>query len=338
MEALNLSLKPDPSLPLTYWNQLTQEDKIEFIKLRNAIHQNQKPSSIIKDRRLATFSNELVMILKYIEHNEVGREVRSILTGISFAGPFICVNTRQLKSFVGRCKSSINGSLQQLGYMAVRTKSKARSCVLACMPILSSDSNLLRQWTVRGASENALFCFVSNFQPNPMPILQPDDLNEDKKNTPVIKIQSTAALSEMHKPQPQPTPPAKLLANNFNISKQDYSKAQQAIQNIILSVLSNSAHQNKVNPVQNLPEPEISINSNSFTVPDIFSSTIPEMSSSFSVDYLTKFNENDWDNDVVKDYDNDFYMTTHKTVARSQSAFFSRNDDWAGFEDNTLFF
>ena len=182
MEASNLALHaPDPSLPGTYWSQLTLEDKMEFLKLRTKLHETQKAS--MKDRRLVSFSNEMATILKFLERDERCREQRCVLSGVAFAGPYICVNTRQLTSFLGRCKSSINGSLQQLGYVAVRTKSKARACVLAVMPILANDPNLLRQWTVRGASSDALFCFVSRFQPDPLPVILPEDLNEDKNIT-----------------------------------------------------------------------------------------------------------------------------------------------------------
>ena len=120
----SLSIRPpEPNLPATYWNTLTNEDRAEFIKLRTQLHQSQKTS--VKDRRLVSFSNEMTAILAFLERTEAGHEQRSILAGVAFAGPFICVNTRQLKSFLGRCKSSINGSFQQLGYVAVRTKSKA---------------------------------------------------------------------------------------------------------------------------------------------------------------------------------------------------------------------
>jgi hypothetical protein len=72
-------------------------------------------------------------------------EVRCIATGLCLSGPVVCINTRQLKKFLNRCKSSINGSFQQLGYIAVRTKSKARNCCVAALPALASDQTVLRQ-------------------------------------------------------------------------------------------------------------------------------------------------------------------------------------------------
>lgn len=167
------------NLPPVYWNALSQEDKIEFQRLRTLFHKNQKTST--KDRRLVSFSNELQTVLKYLEHSTSGRENRTILVGVCFAGPFICVNTRQLKNFLGRCKSSINGSLQQLGYVALKTKSKARTCVLSIIPSLANDANVLRQWTVRFASNDAQICFISSVRSVQLPTITEEDINDDKK-------------------------------------------------------------------------------------------------------------------------------------------------------------
>jgi hypothetical protein len=99
------------------------------------------------------FRNEVQLI---IDGTPFGREERSIVCGIAVAGPLIAVNTRQLKSLIGRCKSSINGSFRQLGYLAVKTKSKARECVLVILPSLKGDPGSLRQWTVRFSSAGPL--------------------------------------------------------------------------------------------------------------------------------------------------------------------------------------
>lgn len=191
-------------LPSIYWNKLTQEDKTEFQKLRNHFHQSQKISS--KDSRLVSFSNELHTVLKFIEKSEQGRECRTILTGVAFAGPFICVNTRQLKCFLGRCKSSINGSFQQLGYVAIKTKSKARACILAILPSLISDQNILRQWTVRCASEDAKFCFVTSLTSIQLPIVTNDDLNEDHKSIQQQSLLANAAPSPLTLNNTNPSP------------------------------------------------------------------------------------------------------------------------------------
>lgn len=174
-----MTFAQSPLVQSPYWLSLSQDDRDEFTRLRHHFHQCQKVTS--KDPRLVCFANELRTILSFIEHSPQGRENRTILAGVAFAGPYICVNTRQLKNFLGRCKSSINGCFQQLGYVALKTKSKARTCVLSLVPSLVNDQNTLRQWTVRWASSEAEFCFVTSLTNVQLPNITDDDLNDERK-------------------------------------------------------------------------------------------------------------------------------------------------------------
>lgn len=318
-------LPPESSLPPLYWNQLSQNDKVEFLKLRTQLHQSQKAT--VKDRRLVSFSNEMSTILEFLEQSDEGRQQRSVLAGVAFAGPFICVNTRQLKSFLGRCKSSINGSFQQLGYVAVRTKSKAKACVLSVLPCLSTDPNLLRQWTVRGASDQAHFCFISKFPPNPMPVMTNDDLNEDRKVNSIITNltetsyvppttlaaanQTTAQLikqQSLQKQKPVNKPPATSNCQNFNFyqSLLNTQLIQKNVYDFDLSSLSD------------------------------FQDKIPEMTPSYSVDYISNLMDHgdSWSSisifghngdELEKNIDDDWEPSIQKSVTRSQSAFRDQN-------------
>jgi hypothetical protein len=176
-----MAAPPDARLPQHYWNQLSVDDKSEFIKLRNSFHHGQQVTS--KDHRGLSFQRELCTVISYIERNSDNLEARSVLTGLCCAGRVICINTRQLKSFLSRCKSSINGSFQQLGYTAFRSKAKARTCVISVLPSLQSQAIILRQWTARYASEESPVCFVSVFRFTPLPEILPDDLFEQRDAT-----------------------------------------------------------------------------------------------------------------------------------------------------------
>ena len=162
-----------------FWARLTPEDQSEFIMLRTKFLQNAKFAS--KDRRVVAFRNELIIALRYIEKRPDNIEMRSIMTGLSFCGPLIAVNNRQFKLFTGRCKSSINGSFQQLGYGAVKTKAKAKACVIDLLPSLSTEPQLLRQWTVRIATDAAPVCFVSCPKNIPIPAITDGDFYEEVK-------------------------------------------------------------------------------------------------------------------------------------------------------------
>jgi hypothetical protein len=160
--------------PPAIWNRLTQEDHSEYFRLKLQLQRSQRP--IGDGHRTLGFQKELLTALSFIERSPEGTEERSIICGVAFAGPYICVNTRQLKAFLGRCKSSINGSFLEMGYTALRTKSKARSCVLACLRALIDDVVNLRQWTVRCASRSALFCICSSFTSRERPEIYESDL------------------------------------------------------------------------------------------------------------------------------------------------------------------
>jgi hypothetical protein len=164
-------------LPPSFWNLLSQVDQNEFIKLCSGFYQNKRTT--IRDRRAVTFANELMIIMEYIERSSDNVEARAVICGICFVGPMICINTRQLKVLLCRCKSSINGILQELGYVAVRSRTKSRSCILAMMPSIEGNHDLLRQWSVRHASEDAQFCFVSKFPQPLLPMIIPEDLQAE---------------------------------------------------------------------------------------------------------------------------------------------------------------
>jgi hypothetical protein len=179
LDTTQLFYGADLDVPISYWENMPLKEKTEFIQLRNSFHRNQKTS--VKDRRLVSFSNEIQAVLEFTEKNEAYRENKCVLIGAAFAGPFICVNTRQLKTFLGRCKSSINGSFQQLGYVALRTKSKARNCVLSVLPSLAKESNLLRRWSVRYASDDSRVCYISRSMPSCLPEITIEDIIDERK-------------------------------------------------------------------------------------------------------------------------------------------------------------
>jgi hypothetical protein len=196
-------MEPEGPVPLAFWNLLSQDDRAEYVRLRNGFRHGQKISS--KDRRVITFRQELTLVIQFLERTTDNLEARCTVTGVCFAGGVVCVNTRQLKTLLNRCKSSINGSFQQLGYVAVRTKSKARGCVVGVLPSLQKDPVLLKQWTARVVSPEASFCFVSSFSGAGLPEITDADLIEERpprEQQPRVRFAPTAP------PHPQPQPPA----------------------------------------------------------------------------------------------------------------------------------
>jgi hypothetical protein len=129
---------------------------MEYLRLRAVFLEEWKGP--VKSRRPSSFAQDLYTVLGFIERSQLGDEDRSILAGIAFAGPYICVNVCHLKTFIGRCKSSINSGFQTLGYSSLKVK--VNEYLTAVLPSLHQDAGTLRQWTVRAASADVRFCFL----------------------------------------------------------------------------------------------------------------------------------------------------------------------------------
>jgi hypothetical protein len=153
----------DFKVPLRQWSELGDYDHQRYHELRLFFRQQQK--DLLRERRSASFSGEIMAILSYIDHRPTGRDQRCIICGIACSGPFICVNTQQLKYLVGRCKSSINSGFQQMGYEVVRDRMAGRDAIVAIIPELRVDPATIRQWTVRSANDSCQLCFCSVFMP-----------------------------------------------------------------------------------------------------------------------------------------------------------------------------
>jgi hypothetical protein len=165
-------------VPVGYWNLLSPEDQSEYIRIRTNFHQGEKLSS--KDCRIVTFRRELTILMAFLERDRENLEVRCIVAGVCFADGIVCVNTRQLKGLLRRCKSSINGAFQQLGYVALRTRTKTRGCVVGLLPSLQQAPAMIKQWSVRVVTAAADFCFVSSFSAVGLPEIHEEDLLKER--------------------------------------------------------------------------------------------------------------------------------------------------------------
>jgi hypothetical protein len=151
------------SIPFAYWGLLSEDDRLEYMRLSQRFFADQKLSALVRagrERPQVVFMKEVLAILQYIERSMENTEIRSIVTGLCFHGPFVCINTRALKGILYRCKSSINGLFQELGYGQWRARYE-REFVLLAMPSLKKDPTMLRQWTIRQVAADSMFCFVS---------------------------------------------------------------------------------------------------------------------------------------------------------------------------------
>jgi hypothetical protein len=166
------------NIPEQLWIHLSVDDQLAFATLYHEFHHSEKITS--KDRKTVMFHKDLITILNFLMRSPDNVQIRAIVTGVCFAGPVVIMDTRQLKLLVGRCKSSINGCFQNLGFVALRSKVKARLCVTTVLPCLQQSPALLRQWTARYITDRAQVGFVSPLSFQNLPEIFPEDLIQEK--------------------------------------------------------------------------------------------------------------------------------------------------------------
>ncbi|KAK8870702.1 hypothetical protein M9Y10_008589 [Tritrichomonas musculus] len=130
-----------------YFELLTEDEKLEYSKLRE-----QLSSPNYKNRRNKSnevFRDMVDSIKQFAVRNDENDWKRSLVCGIIWLQQSIAINTHQLRLLITKCKSSINGSFQALGYGTVPTVADSASELISKYPFLRHNFSELRQWTVR---------------------------------------------------------------------------------------------------------------------------------------------------------------------------------------------
>jgi hypothetical protein len=102
----------------------------------------------------------LTKIRQFIEHNEDDSWRRSLVCGVFFLPDALVLHIRQMRILMGRCKSSINGSLQQMGYSA---QHQAQRLDRTWFPTVPDPRMIgeLKKWPIRRKPEAGVSTAVS---------------------------------------------------------------------------------------------------------------------------------------------------------------------------------
>ena len=137
-----------------YWDLLSTDDKASYEVMRGTLS-----SPSCKNRRnksLETFTEIIDTIHNFVVRNDSDDWKRALVCGACWLGKnAIAINTRQLRLLIAKCKSSINGSFQQMGYSTVPTGAESSSSLIKYFPFLKDNFSELRQWTVRYQAKSA---------------------------------------------------------------------------------------------------------------------------------------------------------------------------------------
>jgi hypothetical protein len=136
-----------------YWDLLSSDDQHLYITLQETVSAPTRKNR--RNRSLQTFGEIIDAIKSFVIRNDSDDWKRSLVCGIcwlSADGP-IGINTRQLRLLVSKCKSSINGSFQLLGFGNVSTGTDCSVSISRIFPVLRHNFSELRQWTLRHSDD-----------------------------------------------------------------------------------------------------------------------------------------------------------------------------------------
>jgi hypothetical protein len=134
-----------------YWNLLSEEDKASYIQLKNGFLMNAPSRS--RNNTVDNFDGMLESIRQFAERDNEDDWRRFLVCGLCWMPNALAINTRQLRLLVSKCKSSINGSLQKLGYTTDMSHSESWKGLFPHIPMLKDHFRELRQWTIRYKTE-----------------------------------------------------------------------------------------------------------------------------------------------------------------------------------------
>jgi hypothetical protein len=136
-------MSADDSLQPHFFDQLTPSEQSEYEALRRAL-----ASPSCKSRRNKsneTFQEVLDQLRRFVGDSTT----RGLVCGIVWLDRRIAINTHQLSLVSNRCKSSINGSFQSLGYGTIPSGADVSPEIERIFPFMKGQFGLLRQWTIR---------------------------------------------------------------------------------------------------------------------------------------------------------------------------------------------
>lgn len=130
-----------------FYELLSKNDKILYNNMRSGLSSHACRNR--RGKRLETFSEMLNAIKTYCVRNDEDDWKRCLVCGVCWLPNGIAINTRHLSLLIDKCKSSINGSLQKMGYSTLQSRSESGNQLSDTIPLLKNNFNELREWTIR---------------------------------------------------------------------------------------------------------------------------------------------------------------------------------------------
>ncbi|KAK8900424.1 hypothetical protein M9Y10_002751 [Tritrichomonas musculus] len=178
------------NIPQFWWN-LSDVDKYRYNCLKINIASKSIKSQ--RNKRVETFSEILNEIKAFVvQGSDSNNVIRGLVCGICWLPEGIAINTHQLRFLISKCKSSINGSLQRMGFSSSLGRTETATALSNACPIFKDNTNALRKWTIRKRDNKSLSSFPSSAIPAPFQKMNSSNsFNNTQGNSTVFSIPLT---------------------------------------------------------------------------------------------------------------------------------------------------
>ena len=134
-------------IPLKYLELLNDADKKRLLAIRDTL--SSCATRNCRNKRAETFSDTLIILHRFCMRNSKSDWKRALACGVFWHGQYLCINMVQLHTLLGKCKSSINGSLHSLQLEIVSNRAHCVQIITSALPYLRSRPEEIRKWSVR---------------------------------------------------------------------------------------------------------------------------------------------------------------------------------------------
>jgi hypothetical protein len=138
---------------LHLFGHLSDNDRCMYACLLTSI--STSAATAPRRRRSLTFSDVLASIQTFVVRHDQNDAVRGLICGIYWLPDALAINIHQLRSLIPKSKSSINGSLQRLGFSVTLGRAKSLQYLATVFPLIQDNVPALRKWTLRKKKSEA---------------------------------------------------------------------------------------------------------------------------------------------------------------------------------------
>ena len=148
---MNSSHAAKPFKAPSFWWSLSDQEKYQYqclqLALSVGVNKNQR------NQRLSSFKKCIELVRRFAVKGDYRDLIRCYVCGIIWTNDGIAVNTYYLKHLIGKCKSSINGSLQKMGYNNNMSRADSANAMIQLFPTLKENLAEIRKWSIRRLGE-----------------------------------------------------------------------------------------------------------------------------------------------------------------------------------------